>query len=70
MIDWGAFLVVGVVSLVAATAVVTVYAFGLRLLASPTGEVSRSRRALGYACFALCAIGVLYGVYLIVPALH
>ena len=24
----------------------------------------------GYACFALCAVAVLYGVYLIVPALH
>jgi len=24
----------------------------------------------GYACFVLCAIAVLYGVYLIVPVLH
>jgi hypothetical protein len=24
----------------------------------------------GYACFVLCGIAVLYGVYLIVPALH
>jgi ABC-type multidrug transport system permease subunit len=24
----------------------------------------------GYVCFALCAAAVLYGVYLIVPALH
>lgn len=24
----------------------------------------------GYVCFALCGIAVLYGVYLIVPALH
>ncbi|MFZ4895954.1 peptidase [Plantibacter sp. Mn2098] len=32
MIDWGAFLIVAVTSLVAATAVVSLYSFGLRLL--------------------------------------
>ena len=32
----------------------------------------QKRRALvsGYACFTICALAVLYGVYLIIPALH
>jgi hypothetical protein len=70
VIDWGSFLVVGAVSLFAATAIVSVYAVGLRLLYSPAGQVtSRPRRIAGFACFALCALGVLYGIWLIVPAL-
>ncbi|MFD1712916.1 hypothetical protein ACFSBZ_00380 [Amnibacterium flavum] len=40
-----------------------------------TDDVAGSTRPLaatigGIACFALAALGVLYGVYLIVPALH
>jgi hypothetical protein len=28
------------------------------------------RTVAGWACFVLCGLGVLYGIYLIVPALH
>lgn len=68
MIDWGAFSVVALVSLVAAGALVSLYAAGLRLLAVDQRPVAA--RIGAYACFALCAVGVLYGIYLIVPALH
>lgn len=67
-IDWGAFLLVALVSLVAAAALVSLYAAGLRLLAidgRPAGAVAGA-----YACFVLCAVGVLFGIYLIVPAFH
>lgn len=109
MIDWVAFLIVAVASLVAAAVVVSLYSFGLRLMTTAgripvvepaefTGaitiltqkqaqkEAKRARKASkanpltpgqkrlalisAYACFALCAGAVLYGVYLIIPALH
>ncbi|KQQ26493.1 MULTISPECIES: hypothetical protein [unclassified Frondihabitans] len=68
MINWGAFLLVALVSLVSAGALVTIYASGLRLLAVD----GRPRAAVvgAYACFTVCALGVLFGIYLIVPALH
>lgn len=109
MIDWIAFSVVAVASLVSSAVIVTLYSLGLRLMTtagrSPvvgpaefTGaitvltpkraakEAKRTRKALAanpltdgekrlalagaYACFALCGGAVLFGVYLIVPALH
>lgn len=30
----------------------------------------RAATVAGYACFTVCGLGVLYGIYLIVPALH
>ncbi|WP_104084031.1 peptidase [Cryobacterium sp. Y11] len=35
-----------------------------------TPGVKRLALYAGYACFVLCGVAVLYGVYLIVPALH
>ncbi|TFB72625.1 peptidase [Cryobacterium glaciale] len=35
-----------------------------------TPGVKRLALCAGYACFVLCGIAVLYGIYLIVPALH
>ncbi|WP_213815525.1 hypothetical protein [Glaciihabitans sp. dw_435] len=68
MIDWGSFVVVAVVSIGSAAVLVSLFSFGLRLLA---GENRRWGARIGaYACFALAALGVLYGIYLIVPALH
>jgi hypothetical protein len=66
MIDWAAFLVVLFATLVGASLVVTLYSLGLRLLDRSTGV----RRAAGVACFVVCALVVLYGVYLIIPAFH
>ena len=109
MIDWSAFLIVAVASLVSTAIVVSLYSLGLRLLTTAgripdvdpaefTGAITvlsparaaknakRARKARkanpltarqkrvalvsGYACFTVCALAVLYGVYLIIPALH
>jgi hypothetical protein len=65
-IEWGAFLAVLVVSIVAACGVVLLFSVGLRLV-SATGAW---RRAVGVTSFVACGALVLYGVYLVVPALH
>lgn len=70
MIDWVAFITVAVVALVASVVVVGLYALGLRLL-GPGREVTTSSHRIGaIACFAVCGLAVLYGIYLIIPALH
>jgi hypothetical protein len=109
VIDWAAFFIVAIASLVAAAVVVSLFSLGLRLMTTAgripvvdpaefTGaitvlspkrqakEAKRARKAAeanplsagqkraavvgAYLCFTLCSIAVLYGVYLIVPALH
>jgi hypothetical protein len=67
-IDWTAFLTVALVSLFSAAALVSVYSVGLRLLT--VDDRSTARTVAGWACFVLCGVGVLFGIYLIVPALH
>lgn len=84
-VDWGAFVLVFVISFAAAVIVVVFYALGLRLLAtgSPddTGKdgtvVSGSRGARpatatvgGYACIGMGVAAVLYSLYLIIPQFH
>jgi hypothetical protein len=77
MIDWAAFLIVAVASLVATALVVSLYSLGLRFRAvtrpdARTGDPVRPPFAtvLSYLCFALSACAVLYGIYLIVPFFH
>jgi hypothetical protein len=72
VIDWGAFGLVALVSLVAAAALVTLYAAGLRLMTwSHAGSsLPRTKRVGAIVCFAACGVLVLFGIYLIVPALH
>lgn len=90
MIDWAAFGIVAIVSIVAAALVVSLYAFGIKLLSIPapdettaggaardeeTDDVTANGRptwatVLACACFSVCGIAVLFGIYLIVPALH
>ncbi len=82
MIDWLAFLLVAVVSLVGACVVVTVAAIGIRLfengkVAEQAAEVEGGATRAGLASlvvartlFGVCALVVLFGVYLIVPAFH
>jgi hypothetical protein len=57
-------------TLVAAVTVVVLYALGVRLTAI-AGDVRNARpgwaRPLSYACFGLCGIAVLFGLYLIIP---
>ena len=82
MIDWFSFVIVGVSTIVAACVVVSLFSLGVRLLAvgteydedgrkvSVTGIRPQAATVGGYVCFGLCGIAVLYGVYLIIPALH
>ncbi|KAD3633333.1 hypothetical protein GD627_08555 [Arthrobacter yangruifuii] len=75
---WLDYLVVFGVTLVAALTVVGIYSFGVRLYAVSQDEDSATMptnrlalaKAGAFTCFALSAVAVLYGIYLIVPALH
>ena len=65
-IDWLAFVTVVAVALVSACAVVALFSFGLRM-----GDSELPARRVGsIALYVLCALIVLFGIYLIVPALH
>ncbi|HEY8913080.1 hypothetical protein [Lacisediminihabitans sp.] len=64
-IEWGNFLIVLVVSVVAACGVVALFSLGIRLVSASGLWL----RATGVAAFVACRALVLYGVYLIVPAL-
>ena len=71
MIDWSAFLIVALVSWVAALCIVTAYSFGVRLLAVARDEDSNTpvNKFGAYLCFGVCGVIVLFGVVLIVPQL-
>jgi hypothetical protein len=62
VIDWAAFAVVALASFLAAVVVVGLFSLGVRLRVA--GHWAQ------YVCFALCGAAVLFGIYLIVPALH
>lgn len=62
-INWFAFVVVVVASLVAACGVVTVFSLALRL---GDGE-ARWRRPVAAVLYAVCGMIVVAGIYLIVP---
>lgn len=76
MIDWQSLVLVAVVSLVAAGVVVTIVSVGIRLLESALraretdASAGRIRLVLSKILFGLCGLLILFGVYLIVPALH
>ncbi|GAA1202556.1 hypothetical protein GCM10009654_68280 [Streptomyces hebeiensis] len=72
-IDWAALGAVFGVSLVATVALVGLFALGVVSLARQesagarsAGGAARTGQVLAYACFALCAAAVAYGIYLIV----
>ena len=65
-IDWAAFLVVVLVTLLGACGLVALYSLGLRLVDSAKGF----RHTAGVGCFVLCGLAVAYAIYLIIPALH
>ena len=71
MIDWSAFLIVALVSWVAAMCIVVAYSFGVRLLAVARDEHRNTQvnKYGAYLCFGLCGLIVLFGVVLIVPQL-
>jgi hypothetical protein len=68
MIDWGSFVLVLIVSVGSTVAIVGLFAGGLRLLAVQSPRVPALVGA--YACFAVSAAATLYGVSLLIPALH
>ncbi|MGR8011296.1 hypothetical protein [Streptomyces hypolithicus] len=71
-IDWAALGSVFGVSLVATVALVGLFTLGIVALAKQEGAAAQSggsavmARTGAYACFALCASAVAYGIYLIV----
>lgn len=65
-IAWDAFLIVAVASLVAACLIVTIFSLALRI--GDGKEVFR--RPISVGLFVICGLAVLFGIYLIVPALH
>lgn len=72
-IDWLAFVVVAIATLVSALVVVGSYGLGVRLLAVAADSVPSRQplvRSSAYLCFGVCAAAVLFGIYLIVPAFH
>lgn len=82
-IAWDAFLSVVLTSIGGAAVIVSLYSLGVRfvtdaeLLApkAAQGDSSSIRkesmfRSIAYICFTLCAITVLYEIYLIIPFFH
>ena len=65
-IDSMAFVTVVLAAFVAACLLVTVFSVALRVGDSP----SKRRRLGSVALFAVCGFIVLFGIFLIVPALH
>ena len=57
-------------TLVAAVTVVVLYSVGVRFTAiagDPEQSAPRWMKSLAYACFGLCGVAVLFGLYLIIP---
>ncbi len=82
-VDWGSFVVVFLVALLATVVVVVSYAVALRLLAvgAPldaeggaasvrTGRRPAAATVGAVVCFAIGVAAVLYGIWLIVPQFH
>jgi hypothetical protein len=65
-IDWMAFVTVVIAALIAAGLLVTLFSLALRVGDSD----SRLRRIGSVALYAVCGFVVLFGIFLIVPALH
>ncbi|MDN4616119.1 hypothetical protein P5G50_16855 [Leifsonia sp. F6_8S_P_1B] len=69
-VDWGSFVVVFLVALVATVVIVISYATGLRLLSVGGDHRPAAASAGAYVCFAIGVAAVLYGIWLIVPQFH
>ncbi len=67
---WLELVLVAGATLASAVTIVVLYALGVRLtaIAGDTKTVQPAWiRPLSYACFGLCALAVLFGLYLIIP---
>lgn len=74
-IDFAALGLVSVVSLTATLFVVSVTALGIRAMEAAaeserSGRPAGAQRAWSRLCFGVATLAVLFGIYLIVPALH
>lgn len=65
-VDWAAFVVVFLATLVGSCGIVALYSLGLRLIDHNHGW----RRRAGISCFVGCALVIAFAVYLIVPQFH
>ncbi|RBP65712.1 hypothetical protein DFO66_104299 [Brevibacterium sanguinis] len=75
MIEWSSFLIVAVATWVSAVVVISLFSAAVRMRAAHIDMIEAGRpnallKAGYWAVFAICGIVVLFGVYLIVPALH
>jgi predicted PurR-regulated permease PerM len=66
VIDWMAFVTVVVATLVSACLLVTLFSWALRM---GDGK-GRWRRLAAVALYGVCVFVVVFGIFLIVPALH
>lgn len=73
-VNWGALALVAAVTVIAAIGVVGLFAVGVAAVTADRTGPSDVRRALntaaGYGCLAISGGLAIYGLYLIVPALH
>jgi hypothetical protein len=74
-IAWGQLGLVLVIGLIAGAGVVVLFAVGVALMSRATepGQPRRRRTwgaGIASLCFAICLAVVVYGIYLLIPALH
>ncbi|HVK34388.1 MAG TPA: hypothetical protein VM428_01905 [Microlunatus sp.] len=74
-IEWDALVIVGVVAMIATVVFTVLLSAGIRLVSQATVEANQAHRSLGirttgYGLLGLAGLVVLFGIYLIVPALH
>ena len=72
MIDWFAFVTVGLTTLIGAVFVVTMYSLGVRFTAvsgDDDGRINHAARWGSYICFGFCVLAVITAIILIVPPL-
>ena len=74
-IDWAALGIVAVIAIVATLVFTVLLSAGIRLVSQATVEANQAHRSVGirttgYGLLALAGLVVLFGLYLIVPALH
>ena len=83
MIQWSSFAIVAIASIAFTLVIVSGFSIGVRLLTNAQNHSKRveagnqkaaSREALfrmgAYMLFALCALALAYGIWLVVPGFH
>jgi hypothetical protein len=74
-LDWAALGQVAVIGIGVAVAVVVIFSLGILALSHRDAEIDAANSGAvaltgALLCFTACAATVLYGIYLIIPALH